>query len=142
MTRARDFLDAAMRADAKLIEAKLRITQLEESEARAMEMLGTLGIKLAEIKDLLPPCPTCGGTHRLNVGEGHPAYGRCKVWTEDGYICPDCIDGKVSIEQAMAIVRAVFDDSHQHVPHDCCLTRVRAVKPEPTNLNNNNEGNP
>lgn len=103
-----DAVKAALERLAELdAEVKAERQARYEWSRRATESAAALFNQDREVDALRPPCPTCGGTHRLNVGEGHPAYGRCKVWTEDGYICPDCEDGKVSIEQLAATWRAV-----------------------------------
>lgn len=51
-----------------------------------------------EIYDMLPPCPTCGGTQFTN-----------------GKNCPDCDDGKASMEQVADTFNAVWDDNWDDV---------------------------
>jgi hypothetical protein len=85
--------------------------------------------KLEAIAAKLPPCPTCGGKNYL------------PMLTDIGpnpldYKCPDCVDGKVSIEQLVATYNAVhgpgpWDDPMYHDGY-CeigCVERLRSVKP-------------
>ena len=55
--------------------------------------------RLDHIDSLLPPCPTCGGTCVINKD----------YWSQDADDCPDCVDGKVSIERMAQVFAAVFD---------------------------------
>lgn len=63
--------------------------------------------------DLLPPCPTCGGS--TWVDDGYNAFDQVHERSR----CPHCVDGKVSIEQLVATYNGCIAQG--------CL--VRGVKP-------------
>ena len=94
-----------------------RLAELEE----ALEAQIAIGADLARVAfaDLLPPCPTCDGQQLIDCGtcDGtamiHPSV-ECGACSGEGYFgCPDCSDGKVSIEQLVATWRAVWDDAEK-----------------------------
>jgi hypothetical protein len=71
----------------------------------------------------LPPCPTCGGTKRITNPQ----------WLIHTLPCPDCIDGKVSIERLVAVFNAVWDKrlDPNGSSIDGTITYLRSVKPQP-----------
>lgn len=88
---------------------------------------------IQQIIDALPDCPTCKGL-------GCTCPGFCE--RADDHVCPDCMDGKMSVFRALAIARAVMTKPNAMVPigyseydsgHCIGMNRqlreLRAVKP-------------
>lgn len=73
--------------------------------------------RLAELDAVRPPCPTCGGTKLVDEGEAN------NVGLKWQTTCPDCVDGKVSIEQLVATYNAVMADGA--LPRNHHLRRVK-----------------
>lgn len=69
---------------------------------------------------LRPPCPTCDGTQEV-MADASDEYGSVGIGHFIPAPCPDCVDGKVSVEQLVATYNAVWDDHNDVViPADCC----------------------
>lgn len=83
---ARQYVEAADR---------LEVTELRVEQERANR--AEVESELRAIDALRPPCPTCGGKGMLPCG------------LIDYDPCPDCVDGKVSIEQMAATWRTVWE---------------------------------
>lgn len=77
--------------------------ELERSDGEHQQRLDRMNdewnddrIRLRELDALRPPCPTCGGTHRVRFISGSSMTDEGPVLYEKD--CPDCLDGKMSWE--------------------------------------------
>jgi hypothetical protein len=88
------------KASALAREAADRLAELEDEQNVLLNQWRDKWQK--ELDALRPPCPTCGGIGVLveSLPGGNYPRGRC----------PDCVDGKVSIEQLVATYNAVWDE--------------------------------
>lgn len=107
---------ADLRADANMISGYGSVSPIswQTGTANVMDEAAALLERLAAdaraAHDLLPDCDKCGGTKVVPYGEDdHPPR------LHHGKTCPDCTDGKVSIEQLVALWRAV--QSTDVAPH-------------------------
>ena len=100
-----------------------RLAELDAKVDDIDAMYRFASMKLKAVLDSLPPCPTCGGTKRITNPQ----------WLIHTLPCPDCIDGKVSIERLVAVFNAVWDKrlDPNGSSIDGTITYLRSVKPQP-----------
>lgn len=84
------------------IEAADRLAELDRQVNVTLDAeLTAYEQEARRVHDLRPPCLKCRGTMRTTDGALNQTTGR---------VCPDCVDGKVSLEQLVETWRAVWDD--------------------------------